>query len=148
MYDLRHPFSRNVAEQLFLGRDSSITTLGALEQHEIGVLMSNNLARRLRSIQIVANVYEVACLDRDQIYEESVEGPLWWPDNPHWPELALTAKDLMVGDADALDGFAVPRIFAERALVARFLFVDTAPVATIGCCIILVGDGAYQRGSG
>lgn len=98
MYDLKHPFSRNTAEQLFFGgellRDPSIGTLGALERHEIGVFMSDHLAGRLRSIQILANVYEVARLDRDDIFEESVEGPPWWPENPHWPELALTARDL------------------------------------------------------
>jgi hypothetical protein len=98
MHDLRNPFSQNVAEQLFFGgellHDSPIGTLGALERHEIEVFMSRDLARRVRSIQIVANIYEVARLERADIYEESAEGPAWWPENPHWPELALTAKNL------------------------------------------------------
>ena len=98
MYDLKRPFSVAPTDQLSFGGEllhtRTIPTLGELERHEIGVFISENLVSRLRSIAIIANIYEVARLEREDLYRESIEGPPWWPENPSWPELAPDAKDL------------------------------------------------------
>jgi hypothetical protein len=98
MYDVRDPIRTPLVEEIPLLGDLTpnppIPTLGSLDQHEVSVFMSKALASKVRSISLVANVYEVGRMQREDIYIESTNDPPWWPENSDWPDLGRTAKNL------------------------------------------------------
>ncbi|MEK7404063.1 MAG: hypothetical protein AAB225_03050 [Acidobacteriota bacterium] len=112
MYDLKNYFDAQVVEHIFLGGElepsSTIPTLGSLDQHEIAIFMTETLANRIRSIDLIANVWEVIEVQRRDIHIESLDHPPWWPENPSWPDLGPTAKTLSWVELTHATGLASP----------------------------------------
>lgn len=112
MYDLKDPFRTSVVNQIALGGEllpgPPIPTIGSLDQYEINIFISETLAARISSIDLVANVYAAGRIQKEDIYIEPVDGPPWWPTNSAWPDLGPTAKNVSWVELSRATGLPYP----------------------------------------
>ena len=117
MYDLRTPFQTTTVDQILvgcgLGPDPTIPTLGALDQCEVDVFMNEALAQNLKDIRLIANIYEIERLEKENVYSQPVDGPPWWPNNPTWPDLAPSAKEFSWLELTRATGLPSPEYLAD-----------------------------------
>lgn len=112
MYDIREPHHEPRIRQLWfggeLGPQSSIPTLGSLDQHEIAIYLDESMAERLRRIEVVANVYKISTLEKKDMHIGTVAGPPWWPGNRSGPDLAPSAREVSWVEVSRATGLPFP----------------------------------------
>jgi len=95
MHNLKHPLREEVVTipvGCELNPDPPIRTLAQLERHEISIFVTKPLHDHVEHISVTANVYEVAVLEKSDMYFRDADSP-WWPATEWWPDLGPDARD-------------------------------------------------------